>query len=104
MLHRVCFALPASIYSQLPRLTLCSVLRCLFVCLLACDWPLQNTPSMARPTPHARRRAVMAFSRCAAQECVAAVRALVGCRQPAEPLPHKRTAPVRMRRVPPKRR
>ena len=23
---------------------------------------------------------------------------------PAEPLPHKRTAPVRMRRVPPKRR
>ena len=24
----------------------------LFVCLFACDWPLQNAPSMARPTPH----------------------------------------------------
>ena len=34
------------------------------------------------------------------------MRALVRCRQPfpPRPLPHKRTAPVRMRRVPPKRR
>ena len=44
MLHRACCALPASICSQLPRLTLCSVLRylsgrlfvCLFACLFAC--------------------------------------------------------------------
>ena len=67
MLHRVCFAVPAQICSQLPHLTLCSVLRCLFcdwlfgclfvclfvLCVLICDWPLQNTPSMAPPTPHA---------------------------------------------------
>ena len=52
---------------------------CLFFCLFPCDWPLQNTPSMARPTPHERRRVVMAFSRRAAQEC--AVRALVRHRQ-----------------------
>ena len=35
----VCFAVPAQICSQLPRLTLCSVLRCLFfvvVCLFVC--------------------------------------------------------------------
>ncbi len=32
------------------------------------------------------------------------MRALVRRRQPAELLPHKRTAPLRMRRVPPKRR
>jgi hypothetical protein len=44
ILHRACRALPAHICSQLPRLTLCSVLRwllacllvCLFVCLFAC--------------------------------------------------------------------
>jgi hypothetical protein len=55
---------------------------CLVVCLLACDSPLQNTPSMARPTPHARRRALMAYSRFAARKCVAAVRALVRRHQP----------------------
>jgi hypothetical protein len=42
------------------------LLVCLFVCLFVCDGPLQNTPSMARPTPHARRRVVMAYSRLAA--------------------------------------
>ena len=37
MLHRACCALPASFCSQLPRLTLCSVLRRLvFVCLFLC--------------------------------------------------------------------
>jgi hypothetical protein len=36
MLHRACRALPAHICSQLPRLTLCSVLRWLLVCLFAC--------------------------------------------------------------------
>ena len=36
MLHRACCALPASFCSQLPRLTLCSVLRYFFVCLLVC--------------------------------------------------------------------
>jgi hypothetical protein len=86
MLHRVCFELPAQICSQLPRLTLCSVLRCLFawlfVYLFACDWPLQNTPSMARPTPHARRHAGVGLLAFAAQECVAAVCALVRRRQP----------------------
>ena len=34
--QRACCALPASICSQLPRLTLCSVLRCLLVCLFVC--------------------------------------------------------------------
>jgi hypothetical protein len=53
---------------------------CLRGCFFVCDGPLQNTPLMARPTPHARRRVVMAYSRLAAQEC--AVRALVRCRQP----------------------
>ena len=53
---------------------------CLFVCLFVCDGPLRNTPLMARPTPHARRRVVMAYSRFAAQE--RAVRALVRRRPP----------------------
>jgi hypothetical protein len=56
------------------------LLVCLFVCLFVCDGPLQKTPSMARPAPHARRRVVMAYPRLAAQEC--AVRALVPFRQP----------------------
>ena len=75
---------------------------CFFVRLRFCDWPLQNTPSMARPTPHARRRAVMAISRFAAQECVASVPAMVRRHQPRRAVPHKRTPPVRMCRVPPK--
>ena len=33
IVHRACCALPAHTCSQLPRLTLCSHLRCLFVCL-----------------------------------------------------------------------
>jgi hypothetical protein len=36
MLHRACCALPAHMCSHLPHLTLCSVLRCLFVCLFVC--------------------------------------------------------------------
>ena len=36
MLNRACCALPASICSQLSRLTLSLVLRCLFVCLFVC--------------------------------------------------------------------
>jgi hypothetical protein len=41
----------------------------------------------------------MAYSRFAAQECVCA---LVRRHQPRRAMPHKDTAPVRMRRVPPK--
>ncbi len=36
MLHRAFFASPAHSCSQLPRPTLCSVLRCLFVCFFVC--------------------------------------------------------------------
>ncbi len=43
-------------------------------------------------------RAATAYSRFAAQECVAAVRAMVRRHQTRRAVPHKRTAPVRMRR------
>jgi hypothetical protein len=80
------------------------LLVCLFVCLFVfcvgvCDRSLQNTPSMARPMPHARRRAGMADSRLAAQEC--AVRALVR-HHPRRALPHTGTAQLSMRRARPK--
>jgi hypothetical protein len=96
MLHRVRCALPASICSQLPRLTLSSVLRYLFVCLfvwlvgwlVGCDGPLQNTPSMAQPTPHARRRAVMAYSRFAAGVRCACTGALPPTRRAAAAQAH----------------
>ena len=98
-LHHVCCALPAHICSQLPRLPLRSVLRlfgCLFFCLFACDWPLQTTPSMARPAPHASssRGDGLCAVCCAGLRCACAG----APPNPAEPLPHKRTAPVRMRR------
>ena len=35
------------------------LLVCLFAWLFVCDGPLRNTPLMAQPTPHARRRVVM---------------------------------------------
>jgi hypothetical protein len=39
---------------------------CLFVCLFGRDWPLQNTPSMARRTLHARRLFAVCCAVCAA--------------------------------------
>jgi hypothetical protein len=36
---------------------------CSFICLLFCNWPLQTTPSMARPTPHARQRPIRGLLR-----------------------------------------
>jgi hypothetical protein len=88
MLHRVCFASLAHTSARRPSVRFYAVclLACLLACLLVflffCDGPLRNTPLMARPTPHARRRVAMAYSWLAAQECVAAVRALVRHRQP----------------------
>jgi len=90
MLHRVCFASLAHTSARRPSVRfyavclLACLLACLLVCLFFCDGPLRNTPLMARPTPHARRRVAMAYSWLAAQECVAAVRvrALVRHRQP----------------------
>ena len=67
-------------------------LVCLFRCLFVCDVPWQTTPSMAPPAPYARRLfAVMAYARSAAQECVAAVRALVR-RHPTPPSRCRTTA------------
>ena len=69
------------------------------VCVLICDWPLQNTPSMAPPTPHASSsRGDGLFAACCAGVRCACTGALPPT-LPAEPLPHKRTALVRTRRV-----
>ncbi len=101
MSHRACCALPASICSQLPRLTLCSVLRYLFVCLVVwlrlafAKHTVNGAAYAARASSRGHGRfAVCCRSALCVHWCVAA--------NPAEPLPHKRTAPVRMRRVPPK--
>ncbi len=94
MSHRACCALPANICSQLPRLTLCSVLRCLFVCLFICLLVYLFVCLFATGLCKTHRRwrglrltrvtlVVMAYSRLAAQECVA-VRALVRRRQPRQ--------------------
>ena len=65
---------------------------CLFRRLSGCDMPWQTTPSMAPPAPYARRLfAVTAYAWLAAQECVAAVRALVR-RRPTPPSRCRTTA------------
>jgi hypothetical protein len=106
MLYRACCALPASISLQLSRLTLFSVLRYLFVCLFACFlfvcllvclfvclFGCLFATGLCRPAVDGLF-AVCCRSAPCVHWCVAA--------SPAEPLPHKRTAPVRMRRLPPK--
>jgi hypothetical protein len=93
----VCFFVPLSVCSfvrSFVRLFVRSFVRS-FICLCVCVRPLE-TRRRWRGTPHARRCAVMAYWRAAAQECVAAVRALVRRHQP------RRAAATAVRGVRPK--
>ena len=78
-------------------------LVCLFRCLFVCDVPWQTTPSMAPPAPP---RAASRGNGLCAVGCAGVRRrcARTGAPppNPAEPLPHNGTAPVRRRRAPPK--
>jgi hypothetical protein len=63
-LHRVCCALPASICSQLPHLTLCSVHAvCSFVWLFVCLWVCLFATGLCKHTVDGAAYAARASSR-----------------------------------------